>query len=199
MAPPLRERRRQMLREELLTAAHTLLAEKGYAAMSMDEVAARAGVSKPTLYSYFENKDALVVATTMHQMELWLALVEAPDPAHTPLQRLVSLLRTIIQRQIEAGVLQIRPWSTEIFRLMCNDPAAVEMMRRLDAGIAALVRAAHQRGEIDPSLEVWTVVRLFYALCSTLPLARFGVLDRPDDAVIADNLGAMFERAVRAL
>ena len=53
MTVSLRERRRQLLYDEILTAVGELLGEKGYSAMSMDELAARVGISKPTLYSIF--------------------------------------------------------------------------------------------------------------------------------------------------
>src|SRR3954453_1673542 len=48
--------------EQALTAAHTLFAERGFAAVTMDEVAAEVGVTKPLLYNYFGNKERLYVA-----------------------------------------------------------------------------------------------------------------------------------------
>ena len=42
----------------MLDAAAELLAERGFAATSMDEIAARVGVSKPTLYQHFLARDA---------------------------------------------------------------------------------------------------------------------------------------------
>jgi AcrR family transcriptional regulator len=48
--------------EQALVAAHTLFAERGYAAVTMDEVAAAVGVTKPLLYNYFGNKERLYIA-----------------------------------------------------------------------------------------------------------------------------------------
>src|SRR3954467_15790327 len=48
--------------EQSLAAAHTLFAERGYAAVTMDEVAAEVGVTKPLLYNYFGNKEGLYAA-----------------------------------------------------------------------------------------------------------------------------------------
>jgi len=48
--------------EQALTAAHALFAERGYAAVTMDEVAAAVGVTKPLLYNYFGNKERLYIA-----------------------------------------------------------------------------------------------------------------------------------------
>ncbi|MFT3776977.1 MAG: TetR/AcrR family transcriptional regulator [Ottowia sp.] len=61
-APPKRERRKQARPGELLDAALALFVEKGFAATRVEEVAARAGVSKGTLFLYFPSKEALFKA-----------------------------------------------------------------------------------------------------------------------------------------
>jgi AcrR family transcriptional regulator len=47
--------------EQTLIAAHALFAERGYAAVKMDEIAASVGVTKPLLYNYFGNKEQLYI------------------------------------------------------------------------------------------------------------------------------------------
>jgi AcrR family transcriptional regulator len=56
------ERRKDARPQELLAAALDLFVEKGFAATRLDDVAARAGVSKGTLYLYFTNKEELFKA-----------------------------------------------------------------------------------------------------------------------------------------
>jgi AcrR family transcriptional regulator len=56
------ERRKDARPQELLAAALDLFVERGYAATRLDDVAARAGVSKGTLYLYFANKEELFQA-----------------------------------------------------------------------------------------------------------------------------------------
>ena len=46
----------------MLETAQTLFAERGYADVTMDEVAAAVGVTKPLLYNYFGNKERLYAA-----------------------------------------------------------------------------------------------------------------------------------------
>jgi AcrR family transcriptional regulator len=48
--------------EQTLNVAHGLFAERGYAAVTMDEIAAAVGVTKPLLYNYFGNKERLYIA-----------------------------------------------------------------------------------------------------------------------------------------
>lgn len=57
-----RQRRKADRPQELVAAALSLFVEKGFAATRLDEVAARAGVSKGTLYLYFDSKEALFIA-----------------------------------------------------------------------------------------------------------------------------------------
>lgn len=57
-----RRRRKDARPSELAAAALDLFVEKGYAATRLDDVAARAGVSKGTLYLYFDSKEALFKA-----------------------------------------------------------------------------------------------------------------------------------------
>lgn len=61
-APAKRERRKQARPGELLDAALDLFVEKGFAATRSEEVAARAGVSKGTLFLYFPSKEELFKA-----------------------------------------------------------------------------------------------------------------------------------------
>lgn len=57
-----RKRRKEARPGELMAAALSLFAERGFAATRMDDVAARAGVTKGTLYLYFASKEALLQA-----------------------------------------------------------------------------------------------------------------------------------------
>jgi TetR/AcrR family transcriptional regulator len=68
LAPPKRERRKQDRPGELLEAALDLFVEKGYAATRVEEVAARAGVSKGTLFLYFPSKEDLFKAVVRHNV-----------------------------------------------------------------------------------------------------------------------------------
>ena len=65
-APPRRTRRKEARPGELLEAALSLFVEKGFAATRVEEVAARAGVSKGTLFLYFPSKEELFKALVRH-------------------------------------------------------------------------------------------------------------------------------------
>ncbi len=78
-----RKRRKEARPAELLEAALGLFVEKGFTATRLEDVAARAGVSKGTLYLYFENKDALFKAVIQEGILPVIAENEAIAARHT--------------------------------------------------------------------------------------------------------------------
>lgn len=71
--------------EQTLTVAHDLFAARGYAAVTMDEVAEDVGVTKPLLYNYFGNKERLYVACMERAGDALFAMIaEAVRDAQTP-------------------------------------------------------------------------------------------------------------------
>ncbi|RYF14713.1 MAG: TetR/AcrR family transcriptional regulator [Comamonadaceae bacterium] len=78
-----RERRKEARPGELLDAALDLFVEKGFAATRSEEVAARAGVSKGTLFLYFPSKEELFKAVVRENISgrfsEWVAEFEAFD------------------------------------------------------------------------------------------------------------------------
>lgn len=87
---PRAERERQ-----ILETAHELFAQRGYNAVTMDEVAAAVGVTKPLLYNYWGNKEHLYVACLERDAERLLTAVRdaiGADP--TPTGALQTGVRT---------------------------------------------------------------------------------------------------------
>ena len=56
----LKEQQLKLREEAILEAVNALLAEKGYDAMTVDEVAAYIGIAKTSLYKHFESKEAIL-------------------------------------------------------------------------------------------------------------------------------------------
>jgi AcrR family transcriptional regulator len=67
-AAPVRQRRKEARPQELLDAALDLFVERGFAATRSEDVAARAGVSKGTLYLYYPSKEELLKEVIRHNV-----------------------------------------------------------------------------------------------------------------------------------
>ena len=104
-----RKRRKEARPAELLAAALTLFVDKGYAATSLERVASHAGVSKGTLYLYYESKEALFKAVIQEGIIPVIAENEAIAAQHTGssfelLQRLLDNWWTKIGQTAYAGI-----------------------------------------------------------------------------------------------
>jgi TetR/AcrR family transcriptional repressor of nem operon len=81
-------------RDKLLSAALSLVREKGYASTSVDELCAQAGVTKGAFFHHFRSKDALAVAAANHWSATTAAFFKAaPYHKHSdPLDRVLGYL-----------------------------------------------------------------------------------------------------------
>src|SRR6185312_14805789 len=80
--------------EQTLTVARALFAEGGYSAVTMDEVAAEVGVTKPLLYNYFGNKESLYIACMERAGDALVAMIlETVGDASSPSEALNDGLR----------------------------------------------------------------------------------------------------------
>src|SRR5690348_13823252 len=79
-APDWRSERRQTAQTEILEAARALAREKGLTGWTLRDLARRLGMAAPSLYSYFESKDALYDAMFAQGNREFLALDIATGP-----------------------------------------------------------------------------------------------------------------------
>jgi len=93
---PTRRRRKEARPAELIDAAVTLFIKNGYASTRLQDVAALAGVSKATLYLYFENKEALFKAVISQGVVPMLE--EGAQLSADPHEDSATLIRQILKR-----------------------------------------------------------------------------------------------------
>lgn len=74
-----RQRNRMERERRILAAALEVFSRTGYSGATMDAVAAGAGLSKPTLYQYFQSKEALFSAMLLDERDHMLAGFEQPS------------------------------------------------------------------------------------------------------------------------
>jgi len=148
----------------VLEATIKLLAVEGLAGMSMDRVAAEAGVSKVTVYTRWSSRTELIGAALTH-----LQIDHVPPPTGSVRDDLVAHLEAMRRQYDEVGGMAI------IGNCLAEEPASGELLaiiRRSTllprrAHFAEVVRAGIERGElragIDPERVTSMVVGGVYA------------------------------------
>ncbi len=110
---------REQRRADILDAGRTLIAERGYLALNMRDLAAAAGVSPATLYSYFATKEALFAT-------LYAEAIRAHTAAFRPVAAAGHDLPTLLAEAIEAHTRLYRSYGRHftLWSAMRHDEAA---------------------------------------------------------------------------
>src|SRR5256885_7463499 len=88
----LKEKQRQERKALILQAAEEVLMEKGYHETSIDEIAARVGIAKGTVYLHFPSKEDLVIAIFERDMQQLLRSEEHTSELQSPCNLVCRLL-----------------------------------------------------------------------------------------------------------
>ena len=143
-----REAQREAKRDAVLSTAAQLFNERGFHATSLDDIAARLNVSKPTLYYYVKNKNDIVIECVRRGLQMMLDAIEdsrrAGGSAIDQLMTCMSIYARIVT--MDFGMCVIRLNDSEL-------PAASRKeVRRLKAGIDNEFRRLVTLGVADGSL-----------------------------------------------
>jgi AcrR family transcriptional regulator len=173
---PAGRRERQKIERErrILAAARRLFDRKGFAATSMEEVAARAGLAVGTLYNYFPSKDQLLFAISRSDTEHLLNIGERilADPPDDPVEAIAALTEVMVQG-ITTG--ERRLWR-ELFVAAIAAPDTLgarlfALDMRLIAQLTSMLDRLKAQGSIDASVDSSRAAGLFYGICLTWTIA----------------------------
>jgi AcrR family transcriptional regulator len=144
----------------VLRAAVQMFNERGFHQTSLDDVAARLGISKPTIYHYLGNKDqVLLECVKLGLGQLIAAAEEARQRPGTGAGRLIAFLERYAEINmddfgrcvIRTGDEALAPESRERFR---------ELKRRIDTDLRGLIAEGLADGSLapcDPKIAAFTI------------------------------------------
>src|ERR1051325_10092387 len=99
----LKEWQYQLRETMIIEAMYELLVKKGFTATSMDDVAARVGISKATLYLHFKSKTELALRVIVQQINDVASSIESLEPTLPVMERVRRTLYAGIQRRVKMG------------------------------------------------------------------------------------------------
>lgn len=157
-----REEQKAERRRTIFEAAVGLFRAKGYAATTVEEIAAAADIAKGTFFNYFPTKQAVL----LHLNELQVARLRAAVDARPELHELsareqVRAIFSALAAGIEGQREMVRVVAAET---LLSPPALGEMQRLvnrdLDSMLAACVAAGQASGELRPDAPAEELARL---------------------------------------
>ncbi len=165
---PFKERQRRAREEAILDAAAEMLRARGFQAMSMEEIAARVGIAKGTIYLHFASKDALAAALVARGIAALTTCIDGLDPDLPILERLDHILHAMLGGAVQHdhGAPFLDSAAPELKRLIETDERCAALVRGLRTRLAALIDEGQRRGEIDPRQRAAVLVGALFALLS---------------------------------
>ncbi|MDD6210222.1 MAG: helix-turn-helix domain containing protein [Bacteroidales bacterium] len=155
---------REATQQSLLNAVDELITEKGFEALGVNAVAARAGVSKMLIYRYFDSLDGLIAAY-IRQYDFWINFdQELPDEKH-----LADFIKGMFRKQI--SLLRENYTLKRLYRWeLISDNAFVKELRDRREAKGLWIVNAVSRLSRHPEKQVAAVATLVNAAISYLVL-----------------------------
>ena len=157
--PGLRERQRQERDHNILNATFELLAERGYAALTMELLAERVGISRQTLYHHFSSKDEITLRALVKLMEEGICTIKSIDPDLSPILRLERVLRWMLNLRFQpapAAFVKVRPALAPIR----SRPEYLRAFERRAQAITVIVEEAQIAGQVRSTLPSGVIVQM---------------------------------------
>lgn len=166
---PGHRRRKEARPGEIVDAALALFVERGFAATRLDDVAERAGVSKGTVYLYFDSKEALLAEAVGRNIGPLLAdfSQQMTDPtisASDLIERFVRRWWQVLSESPLQGVPKLMVSESGNFPDLAQHFVVNFIARMQDGVLATVVRKGIASGEFAPVDVEYTVRVLIHGL-----------------------------------
>jgi AcrR family transcriptional regulator len=169
----LRPARTNATKQQLFDASMELIGERGAAGVTVDEIAAAAGVSKGTVYYNFGSKSDLIAQLLRHGVDILHArLVSVQDSSGDPLHAMDEMIGQAMDFMAEYPSFA-RLWVSENWRIPSEwQDTFAELRGRLLEVIGAAIEDVAARYPVDESLSRGSLETAIFGACFVVGLDR---------------------------
>jgi AcrR family transcriptional regulator len=147
----------------IIQSVNRLLAEKGFDAMTVDEVAAEVGIAKASLYKHFTSKEELACAAMVTAMRRAQEVIQSTDSALPALDKIKAVTRWTMTLKLQ-GLMPSLPSQNSTLRatLMASKDYMDGLMEVSDA-LGGWIEEAQAQGQINKALPAVAVLYTLFA------------------------------------
>jgi AcrR family transcriptional regulator len=151
--------------DAIVSAVNRLLAEKGFEAMTVDQVAADVGIAKASLYKHFPSKEELAAAAMVRVLDRALAFIDqqAAQENVRPIDHLKAVTRWTLQVQLAGEMPSLPAQNSTLRTALMQHRTYLDRVMTVSERLGAWINAAQAAGEIDPRLPPEAVLYTLYA------------------------------------
>lgn len=165
----------QAREEAIVASVNRLLAQKGFEAMTVDEVVAEVGIAKASLYKHFTSKEDLAAAAMVRVLDRAIEEIQRIQAlALDARSRLQALMRWTYGEQLGGRMPALPAQSSSLRAALLADAAYMDRLNTLSELLGAWIVEAQQQGQLDASLPPELVLYTVFArACDpVLPVMR---------------------------
>jgi TetR/AcrR family transcriptional regulator, regulator of autoinduction and epiphytic fitness len=158
--------KQQMLaaREEaIIDVVNRLLAEKGFEAMTVDEVAFDVGVAKASLYKHFPSKEDLAAAALVRMMQRAVAHLEQIPTGAQPIDKLKSAAQWMMELKLKGEMPNLPSQNSTLRATLIANKTYIDALMHISDTLGSWIEAAQKAGQINPQLPAIVVLYTLYA------------------------------------
>ncbi len=189
--------KQQMLaaREEaIVQTVNRLLAEKGFEAMTVDEVAQGVGIAKASLYKHFPSKEDLAAAAMVRVLHRTQAFLDGLPASATPLEQLKATVRWAMEVQLAGEMPSLPSQNSSLRAHLMGHAAYLDALVGVSDRLGGWIQAAQKAGQINPQIPAIAVLYTLFARACDPVLGFLQASGQYSDAQVLDwVLGTCFE------
>ena len=170
----------------IIHAVNLLLAEKGFEAMTVDEVAANVGIAKASLYKHFPSKEDLAAAAMAHLMGQAQTFLDTLPQTDTPINNLRAVVRWTMALKLAGEMPSLPSQNSSLRTTLVGHKAYVDGLMDVTDRLGAWIEAAQADGSINPDLPPIAVLYTLYARACDPVLEFLKMVDQYTDAQIIE-------------
>ncbi|MBK6595271.1 MAG: TetR/AcrR family transcriptional regulator [Burkholderiales bacterium] len=153
----------QAREDAIIEVVNHLLAEKGFEAMTVDEVAAQVGIAKASLYKHFPSKEDLAAAAMVRVMRKAQAYLQGLPAEATPLEQLRAVVRWTMELKLAGGMPSLPSQNSSLRATLIANPDYMNGLIEVSDQLGAWIEEAQAQGRINPALPAIAVLYTLYA------------------------------------
>ncbi len=189
-----KEQMLQAREDAIIQTVNRLLAEKGFDAMTVDEVAASVGIAKASLYKHFPSKEHLAAAAMVRMMRRaqdFLASIGADLP---PLDKLKAVARWTIEVQLAGEMPSLPSQNSSLRAALMASKDYIDRLMQISDLLGGWIEAAQAAGTLNSALPPIVVLYTLYARACDPVLGFLKASEQyTDPQIIEFVLGTCFD------
>ena len=180
--------------DAIIQSVNRLLAEKGFEAMTVDEVAADVGIAKASLYKHFPSKEDLAAAAMVSVMRRAQGFLDALQPDLPAVDKLRQVVAWTMGLKLAGEMPSLPSQNSSLRTALMGNKDYMDGLMDVSDRLGAWIGAAQALGALNPKLPPIAVLYTLYArACDpVLEFLKMGDL-YTNDEIIAFVLSTCFE------